>query len=77
MIYKNAISYKCFEVTILIICFILYTYYRHCERYVLPTMLEVDESYKGTIDEQMFYNRKSLKEIIELRYSDVNKKVSL
>ena len=40
-------------------------------------MLEVDESYKGTIDEQMFYNRKSLKEIIELRYSDVNKKVSL
>jgi hypothetical protein len=54
--------------------FILQTYYRHSERDVLPTMLEVDESNKGTIEEQVFYNRKSLKEITELRYGDIKKK---
>ncbi|KAM0899936.1 hypothetical protein ACQ4PT_020974 [Festuca glaucescens] len=47
---------------------------RHCERDVFPTMLEVDESNKGTIEEQMFYNRKSLKEIIELRSGDIKRK---
>ena len=57
--------------------FMLQTYYRHCERDVFPTMLEVDESNKGTIEEQMFYNRKTLKEIMELRYTDLKKKVCL
>jgi hypothetical protein len=55
--------------------FMVQTYYRHCVRDIFPTMLEFDESRKGTIEEQMFYNRKSLKEIIELRYCDVKKKV--
>lgn len=47
---------------------------RHCTEDVFPTMMEVDVSTKGTIEEQMFYNRKSLREIIELRYSDVKTK---
>ena len=40
-------------------------------------MIGIDESTQGTIEEQMLYNRKTLREIIELRYADVKRKVSL
>ena len=62
-------SYQC-------ILFMLSQKYRHCREDVFPTMMEVDVSTKGTIEEQMFYNRKSVREIIQLRYSDVKTKVS-
>ena len=52
-------------------------YYRHCESDVIPTMVGIDESTQGMIEEQMFYNKKTLREIIELRYVDVKRKVSL
>uniref|UniRef100_I1R1Z7 Replication factor A C-terminal domain-containing protein n=1 Tax=Oryza glaberrima TaxID=4538 RepID=I1R1Z7_ORYGL len=47
---------------------------RHNAEKVLPTMIEVDASTQGTIEEQMFYNRKTLKEITELRYSNIQQK---
>nr|BBF89965.1 hypothetical protein [Oryza rufipogon] len=50
---------------------------RHNAEKVLPTMIEVDASTQGTIEEQMFYNRKTLKEITELRYSNIQQKVYL
>ena len=74
MLYNNAIMYV-FEVTSL--CAHVVTYYRYCERDVIPTMIGIDESTQGTIEEQMLYNRKTLREIIELRYADVKRKVSL
>ena len=40
-----------------------------------PTMIEVDASTQGTVEQQMFYNRKTLREITELRFSDVKTKV--
>jgi hypothetical protein len=40
-------------------------------------MMEVDRSTQGTINQQMFYNRKTLREIIDLRYNDVKTNVSL
>ncbi|EEC72335.1 hypothetical protein OsI_05544 [Oryza sativa Indica Group] len=49
----------------------------HNAEKVLPTMIEVDASTQGTIEEQMFYNRKTLKEITELRYSNIQQKSKL
>ncbi|KAM0931379.1 hypothetical protein ACQ4PT_000408 [Festuca glaucescens] len=43
---------------------------RHCTVDTFPTMIEVDASMQGTVEQQMFYNRKTLREITELRYSD-------
>ncbi|KAM0851234.1 hypothetical protein ACQ4PT_052565 [Festuca glaucescens] len=43
---------------------------RHCIVDTFPTMIEVDASMQGTVEQQMFYNRKTLREITELRYSD-------
>jgi hypothetical protein len=50
--------------------------HRHCTVDTFPTMIEVDASMQGTVEQQMFYNRKTLREITELRYSDVKTKVS-
>jgi hypothetical protein len=50
--------------------------YRHCIVDSFPTMIEVDASMQGTVEQQMFYNRKTIREITELHYSDVKTKVS-
>ena len=33
---------------------------RHCESDVIPTMVGIDESTQGMIEEQMFYNKKNI-----------------
>ncbi|XP_044318423.1 uncharacterized protein [Triticum aestivum] len=47
---------------------------RYFERDVIPTMIGINESTQGAIEEQMLYNIKTLREIIELRYADVKRK---
>ena len=53
-----------FEVTSLFAHSVIY--YRHYESDVIPTMIGIDESTQGTIEEQMFYNRKTLNGTIKL-----------
>jgi hypothetical protein len=36
---------------------------RHCTVDAFPTMIEPDASMQGTVEQQMFYNRKTLREI--------------
>ncbi|XP_052135023.1 uncharacterized protein LOC127753648 [Oryza glaberrima] len=36
----------------------------------IPKMMEVDKSTQGTREEQMFYNRKTLKDITEMRHGN-------
>ncbi|KAF0910071.1 hypothetical protein E2562_001307, partial [Oryza meyeriana var. granulata] len=43
---------------------------RHSSEETVPKMVEVDKSAQGTIEEQMFYNRKTLRDITEMRHGN-------
>jgi hypothetical protein len=71
----SALIYKVFGGYVCLFIFSLKC--RYCEETIFPAMMEVDRSTQGTINQQMFYNRKTLREIIDLRYNDVKTNVSL
>jgi hypothetical protein len=74
IVYTNALTYIVLRYYVTLLMFPLKC--RHCKEIILPTMMEVDGSTQGTINQQMFYNRKKLREIIHLRYSDVKTNVA-
>uniref|UniRef100_A0A0E0H358 DUF223 domain-containing protein n=1 Tax=Oryza nivara TaxID=4536 RepID=A0A0E0H358_ORYNI len=43
----------------------------------IPKMMEVDKSTQGTREEQMFYNRKTLKDITEMRHGNPGSQLRL
>ncbi|EEC82987.1 hypothetical protein OsI_28022 [Oryza sativa Indica Group] len=43
---------------------------RHSDEQNLPKLMEVDKSTQGTLEEQMFYNRKTLQEITNMGHDD-------
>ncbi|XP_062190234.1 uncharacterized protein LOC133893262 isoform X6 [Phragmites australis] len=43
---------------------------RYSNDETLPKIMEVDKSIQGTVEEQMFYNRRTLQEITEMRHDN-------
>ncbi|KAF0894098.1 hypothetical protein E2562_033974 [Oryza meyeriana var. granulata] len=43
---------------------------KHSSEETVPKMVEVDKSTQGIIEEQMFYNRKTLRDITEMRHGN-------
>jgi len=37
---------------------------------IVPKLMDVDKSTKGTIQEQMFYNRRTLQDITQMRHDN-------
>ena len=49
--------------------------HRQFSEETIPKMMEVDKSTQGTREEQMFYNRKTLKDITEMRHGNPGSQV--
>lgn len=60
-------------------CLLYYCYliYRHSDEQSLPKLMEVDKSTQGTLEEQMFYNRKTLQEITNMGHDDTKSQVRI
>lgn len=43
----------------------------------VPKLMEVDKSTQGTLEDQMFYNRKTLEEITQMRHDNPTSQVVL
>jgi hypothetical protein len=51
--------------------------YRHGGEENLPKMMDINKITQGTIEEQMFYHRRTLKEITQLREINSDNQVIL